>query len=119
MQIARLLVCAALLAAAAEVAGTDVVPPTLSQTPSDTRTQPLKLLYVMEYDCMFDWEPVKLEKGLTDGVLAWMVKLQDRLTVTSQRPLGEGLMVRHMCFTHPSLSFGCNLSILDVNALTN
>lgn len=100
MQIDRLLVCAALLAAAgyAESAGVDMVTPTASQTPSDTRARSLKLLYVMEYDCIFDWEPVKLEKGLTDGVLAWMMSLQDRLTVTSQRPLGEGLMVRHSLY---------------------
>lgn len=54
----------------------------------------LKLLYVMEYDCIFDWEPVKLQTGVTDDVLAWMLNLQDRLTLTSQNPLGEELMVR-------------------------
>ena len=48
----------------------------------------------MEYDCIFDWEPVKLQTGVTDDVLAWMLNLQDRLTVTSQNPLGEELMVR-------------------------
>ena len=52
-----------------------------------------KLLYVMEYDCVFDWEPVKLEQGVTNGVLAWMMQLQDRLTLTSQTPLGQELMV--------------------------
>ena len=53
----------------------------------------------MEYDCVFDWEPVKLEAGVTDEVLAWLLGLKDRLTVTSQQALGEDLMVRsHLPF---------------------
>lgn len=87
MQLTRVLACAALLAATAGAfAGAATV-----QTPS--KRQELKLLYVMEYDCMFDWEPVSLEPKLTDGVLAWMLNLHDRLTVTSETPLGEELMV--------------------------
>ena len=47
----------------------------------------------MEYDCIFDWEPVSLGRGVTDDVLAWLAGLKDRLTVTSQKPSGEDLMV--------------------------
>lgn len=66
---------------------------TLAQTPSQSGSgRRLKLLYVMEYDCQFDWEPVQLEKGLTDEVLAWLMSLHDKLTMTTQQPLGKELM---------------------------
>ena len=55
--------------------------------------RPPKLLYVMEYDCIFDWEPVSLETGVTDDVLEWLSSLKDRLTVTSRQPLGDELIV--------------------------
>ncbi|KAL0054257.1 hypothetical protein WJX82_006194 [Trebouxia sp. C0006] len=53
----------------------------------------LKLLYVVEYDGKLDWQPVQLEKGLTDDLLAWLINLHDRLTMTSQQYLGEELMI--------------------------
>ena len=74
----------ALAAAAASVSSAQAeaeTEPVLWQT---TSRQP-KLLYVMEYDCIFDWEPVKVEAGVTDEVLAWLLSLKDRLTVTYQR----------------------------------
>ncbi len=58
----------------------------------------LKLLYVMEYDGKLDWQPVQLETGLTDDVLAWLINLHDRLTMTSQQPLGEELMASRLTF---------------------
>ncbi len=64
--------------------------PTASE--SDLTARHPKLLYIMEYDCKFDWEPVKLERGLTDDVVAWLLNLQDRLTVTAEQPVE--LMVR-------------------------
>ncbi len=79
---------AAFLAVAAAHAGSD----TLARAPSEDSGRRLKLLYVMEYDCQFDWEPVQLEKGLTDEVLAWLMSLHDRLTMTTQQPLGQELM---------------------------
>lgn len=54
----------------------------------------MKFLYVMDYDGLFDWEHVLLEKGVTDGLVAWVTKLRDRLTVTVEKPLGEQLKVR-------------------------
>ena len=92
MQFASLVTFAALLTAAA---GTLVDP--AADSPKRPRTPAeLKLLYVMEYDCMFDWEPV--EQGSAHGVLAWMMQLQDRLTYTSLTPLGEELMVSLICY---------------------
>lgn len=90
MQTARVLAIAALLAAAAGIFADPAKVQTLRTPP---KRQELKLLYVLEYDCMFDWEPISLEQELTDGVLAWMTNLHDRLTVTSRMPLGEELMV--------------------------
>lgn len=90
MQTAGVLAFAALLAAAA---GTFADPAKVQTLRTPPKRQELKLLYVMEYDCMFDWEPISLEQELTEGVLAWMTNLHDRLTVTSQMPLGEELMV--------------------------
>ena len=90
MQIAIVLAFAALLAAAAGIFADPTKVQTLRTPPE---RQELKLLYVMEYDCMFDWEPIIREQQLTDGVLAWMMNLRDRLTVTAQTPLGEELMV--------------------------
>lgn len=58
----------------------------------------LKLLYVMEYDGKLDWQPVQLEKGLTDDLLAWLINLHDRLTMTSQQSLGEELMASRLTF---------------------
>lgn len=58
----------------------------------------LKLLYVMEYDGKLDWQPVQLEKALTENVLAWLINLHDRLTMTSQRPLGKELMASRFTF---------------------
>ncbi|KAA6417366.1 MAG: hypothetical protein FRX49_12695 [Trebouxia sp. A1-2] len=47
---------------------------TLARTPSQDSGRRINLLYVMEYDCQFDWEPVQLEKGLTDEIpKAWWV----------------------------------------------
>ena len=93
MQI-RQLVCVALIAAAAHALAHAAAAPTEAlHIGPELRTRPLKLLYVMEYDCMFDWEPVHLEKGLTDDMITWMLNLQDRLTVTAQQPLGEELVV--------------------------
>ena len=86
MQIATVMTVVALLTTT--VADPAASPPKALRTPAMP-----KLLYVMEYDCMFDWEPVKLEQGVTNGVLAWMKQLQDRLTLTSQTPLGQELMV--------------------------
>ena len=85
---------AAFLTVAAAHAGSD----TLARTPSEDSGRRLKLLYVMEYDCQFDWEPVQLEKGLTDEVLAWLMSLPDRLTMTTQQPLGEELMASCLLF---------------------
>lgn len=90
MQIATVATLVALLTTTA-VTFADKDPPNTLRTPAHTPTP--NLLYVMEYDCMFDWEPVKLEEGLTNGVLAWMTQLQDRLTLTSQSRLGDELMV--------------------------
>lgn len=93
-----LLVCAALLNP-----GLGVVLPTVEtqpmglDTPSQTPTQPPKVLYVMDYDGMFDWEHVILREGLTDGLIAWLWRLRDRLTVTKERPLGEYLRVSSLC----------------------
>lgn len=58
----------------------------------------LKLLYVMEYDGKLDWQPVQLEKRLTDDLLAWLINLHDRLTMTSQQTLGEELMASRLTF---------------------
>lgn len=89
MQIATVMtVVAVLTTTAVTLADRAAGPPKALRTPAMP-----KLLYVMEYDCIFDWEPVKLEHGVTNGVLAWMARLQDRLTVTSQTPLGQELMV--------------------------
>ncbi len=85
---------AAFLAVAAAHAGSDTLARTL---PKDSGRR-LKLLYVMEYDCQFDWEPVQLEKGLTDEVLAWLMSLHDRLTMTTQQPLGQELMASCLLF---------------------
>lgn len=85
MQIARVVTLVALLTTTVTLADKD---------PSKTLRTPAmpKMLYVMEYDCMFDWEPVKLEEGVTN-VVAWMMQLQDRLTLTPQTPRGDELMV--------------------------
>ena len=49
----------------------------VTPTPVPLQVQePVKLLYVMEYDCKFDLEPVHPEKGVTDEVLAWLMGLQ-------------------------------------------
>ena len=40
-------------------------------------------------DCKFDREPMQPEKGVTDKVLAWLMGLHDRQTVTAKRPFGE------------------------------
>ncbi|DBA98213.1 TPA: hypothetical protein ACH3X1_001139 [Trebouxia sp. C0004] len=66
---------------------------TLVRSPLQDPGRRLKLLYVMEYDGKLDWQPVQLEKGLTDDVLAWLTNLRDRLTMTIQRPRGEELMI--------------------------
>jgi len=71
---------------------------TLVQSPLQDPGRRLKLLYVMEYDGKLDWQPVQLEKGLTDDVLAWLISLHDRLTMTIQRPLGEELMASRLTF---------------------
>lgn len=89
MQIAEVVTLVALLTT---TAGT-LADPSASPPKALRRPAMPKLLYVMEYDCMFDWEPVKLEQGVTNGVLAWMTQLQDRLTLTSQTPLGQELVV--------------------------
>ena len=52
----------------------------------------------MEYDGKLDWQPVPLEKGLTDDVLAWLINMRDRLTMTTQRPLGEELMASRLTY---------------------
>ena len=93
---------AAVLTLAAAVAASKVCTPTASEA----RTKRLKLLYVMEYDCIFDWEPVKLERGVTDEVMVWLLNLQDRLTMTSEQPLGEELMVR-LLVTPAKPAFDC------------
>ena len=90
MQIAGVVTLVALLTTTAVTLADG--PPKALRTPAKP-----KLLYVMEYDCMFDWEPVKLEQGVTNGVLAWMTQLQDRLTLTSQTPLGQELKVSLQC----------------------
>lgn len=93
MQIAAVMTVVALLTTTAvTLADPAAGPPRALRTPAMP-----KLLYVMEYDCMFDWEPVKLEQGVTGGVLAWMTQLQDRLTLTLQTPLGKELMVSLKC----------------------
>ena len=74
------------------LAAAEAITPTVVRPPSQVPARPVKLLYVMEYDCKFDWEPVHPEKGVTDEVLAWLMGLHDRLTVTAERPLGEDLM---------------------------
>ena len=91
MHVYRLVVClcAALLSFGAQAAPLAVERfPAAKRAPSE-----LKFLYVMDYDVMFDWEPVLLEKGVTDGLVAWLTKLRDRLTVTVEKPLGEQLKV--------------------------
>ena len=52
-----------------------------------------KLLYVWEYDCIFDWEPVQVRDDLTASAISWLLSLHDRLTVSRHKPLGEDLMV--------------------------
>ena len=63
-------------------------------TPSQLPARHAKLLYVMEYDGKFDWEPVQLRTGVTNEALDWLLGLHDRLTVTLERPLGDELMAR-------------------------
>ena len=88
MQIATIVAFAALLTSTATFANPAGEPLKMLRTPATP-----KLLYVMEYDGYLDWEVVTLEQGVTDGVLAWMMQLQDRLTLTTQTPLGEKLTV--------------------------
>ena len=52
----------------------------------------------MEYDGKLDWQPVQLDKGLTDNLLAWLINLHDRLTMTNQQPFGEELMASRLTF---------------------
>ena len=88
MQIVTIVTFAALLTSSAALANPAGEPLKMPRTPATP-----KLLYVMEYDGYLDWEVVTLEQGVTNGVLAWMMQLQDRLTLTTQTPLGEKLMV--------------------------
>ena len=89
MQIATIVTFAALLTStAAHLADPAAEPVKILRTPATPR-----LLYVFEYDGSSDWETVTLDQGAKNGVLAWMMQLQDRLTLTTQTPLGEELMV--------------------------
>ena len=89
MQIATVVIFAALLTSTAALhADPAAESPEMLRTPATP-----KLLFVLEYDSFVDWEAVTLEQGVTDGVLAWMMQLQDRLTLTTQTPLGEKLLV--------------------------
>lgn len=71
-----------------------------------------KLLYVWEYDCIFDWEPVQVTDELAANMIAWLLDLHDRLTVTLQKPLGEDLTVSPPRLNSAVLS--CKLRILVV-----
>lgn len=66
---------------------------TLLSHAADASDSGPKLLYVWEYDCIIDWEPVQVEDTPTASMMFWLLGLRDRLTVTRQRPLGQALMV--------------------------
>lgn len=61
---------------------------------TDASTPGPKLLYVWQYDCIFDWEPVQIRDQQSSSMITWLLSLRDRLTLTRQKPLGEPLMVR-------------------------
>ena len=73
-------------------AGTGTEQALLSHAAGNPNSSP-KLLYVWEYDCIFDWEPVQVRDDLTASAISWLLSLHDRLTVSRHKPLGEGLMV--------------------------
>ena len=94
MQIATIVTFAALLTSTAATLADPAAEPIKILR---TRAMP-RLLYVFEYDGSTDWETVTLDHGVRNGVLAWMMQLQDRLTLTSETPLGEKLMVSLSCY---------------------
>ena len=61
------------------------------QAKSTKCQQGLNLLYVLEYDGMFDLEPVHLSDPHTAAVVEWALSLSDRLTM--DRHAGQDLMV--------------------------
>ena len=108
MQLAVIVTFATLLTStAALLADPAAEPPKMPWTPATP-----KLLFVLEYDSFVDWEAVTLEQGVTDDVLAWMMQLQDRLTLTTQTPLGEKLLVCLSCYdTVTSLMLSLQFSL--------
>ena len=73
-------------------AGTSTEQALLSHAAGNANSSP-KLLYVWEYDCVFDWELVQVKDDLTASAISWLLSLHDRLTVSRHKPLGEDLMV--------------------------
>ena len=71
--------------------------------------QELDLLYVLEYDGRFDWEPVHLSDPDTPAVLGWLLNLSDRLTVESHA--SQDLMV--------NTTFRLSMTQAHLNYLTN
>ncbi len=63
---------------------------------NSVQAQRPQLLYPLEYDIKPDWELVRYDEGSRQGVVSWMMSVQDRLTMADHGgdlPLGQDLMV--------------------------